>query len=76
MKCAIKWIDKSGQPTPDDNDAVMLVRTVDRVQQIGGRGIRFAASQWFPICECHAKQLSDPGMHIWECKSLDEHVAT
>lgn len=71
IKCAIKWIDAAGQPTPDDNPAVMQVRCKGRVEQHHGRAIEFSTSDWFPICACHAKQLSKPGMHIWECKPLD-----
>ena len=70
MKCRIKWIDTFGQPTPDDNDAIALVRCKARVEQHHGRAIAFAESEWFPICACHAKQLSEPGMHIWEAKPL------
>jgi hypothetical protein len=32
--CQIKWIDARGNPTPDTNEAVQRVRTIDRVQQI------------------------------------------
>jgi hypothetical protein len=24
------------------------------------------ASEWFHICAEHAKQMGEPGMHIWE----------
>lgn len=70
MRCEIKWIDKEGNPTPDNNPAIMLVRTRARVQQFHGRALQFSESPWFPICACHAKQLSEPGMEIWECKEL------
>ena len=69
-KCQIQWIDKQGNPTPDNNEAIQRVRTVARVQQIGGRGVSFEASQWFCICAEHSKQLNNPGMHIWECADL------
>ena len=71
MKCKIRWIDDQGNPTDDENDAVMLVRTKDRHQWIAGRQHHFTASQWFPICACHAKKLNEPGMEIWECKGLE-----
>jgi len=64
--CCIKWIDANGNPTPDTNPAIGRARTVARVEQIHGRGVRFEASDWFPICAEHAKHLRDPGMHIWE----------
>ena len=68
--CQIKWIDKSGNPTPDDNPAIQRVRCKARIEQIGGRGIRFSESEWFPICAEHSARLNDPGMHIWECEAL------
>ena len=71
MKCKIKWIDAQGNPTPDDNDAILLVRTKARVQQFHGRALTFSQSEWFPICACHAKQLNNPGMHIWESKAIE-----
>jgi hypothetical protein len=55
VKCTIKWIDKQGNPTPDNN----------------GRTLEFGQSEWFPICACHARQLNAPGMHIWESKPLE-----
>lgn len=70
MKCTIKWVDKKGNPTPDDNEAIMLVRCKGRVEQHHGRTLTFEQSEWFPICACHAKQLSEPGMHIWESKKI------
>jgi hypothetical protein len=71
--CQIQWIDRiTGKATPDNNPAIQLVRTVDRVQQINGVGVKFSASQWFPICAEHSKRLNDPGMHIWECADLTE----
>jgi hypothetical protein len=70
-KCTIKWIDKQGNPTPDNNDAIMLVRTKHRFEQHHGRALEFGQSEWFPICACHAKRLNDPGMHIWESKRLE-----
>jgi hypothetical protein len=68
--CQIRWINDHGDTTPDDNPAVVRVRTVARVEQIGGRGVKFAASDWFGICAEHAKRLNDRGMHIWECEAL------
>ena len=66
--CEIKWI-VNGCETGDDNPSIGRIRTRDRVSQIGGRGVHFNASQWFHVCAEHAKRLSDPGMHIWECES-------
>lgn len=68
--CKIQWIDKCGNPTPDNNPAVARVRCVARTEWHHGRQINFSASEWFPICEEHARQLGDPGMHIWEREDL------
>jgi hypothetical protein len=68
--CQIQWIDAQGNPTPDSNPAIARVRTKERVEQFHGRAIRFSQSNWFHICTEHAKQLSDPGMHIWECEAF------
>ena len=64
--CEIKWVDANGQPTPDTNPAIGRCRVVAYDRVIHGRTIQFPTSQWFNICACHAKQLSEPGMEIWE----------
>jgi hypothetical protein len=69
--CQIKWIDDNGQATPDNNEAVQRVRTVKRVEQFHGRALSFGESAWFFICAEHLNQLSEPGMHIWECAPLE-----
>jgi hypothetical protein len=63
-KCTIQWI-KHGKPTPDNNPAIGRVRTIDRFEQIDGRGVHFPASDWYPICKEHAERLNEKGMHIW-----------
>ena len=69
--CTIRWINAAGHPTDDTNPSVCRVRTIDRHEWIAGRQIHFTASEWFPCCAEHAKQLHAPGMHIWECQPLD-----
>ena len=69
-KCEIQWVDDQGNPTPDDNEAIQRIRTVDRFQQIGSRSVHFPASRWFFVCAEHSKRLNDPDMHIWECADL------
>lgn len=66
--CELKWV-VDGRPTPDTNPAIGRVMCRERVEQHHGRGITFAASPWFNICEEHAKRLSEPGMENWvfEC---------
>lgn len=68
--CQIRWIDKNGRPTDDTNPAIYRVRTKDRYEHHHGRTIHFPQSQWFNCCAEHFKQLSEPGMHIWECETL------
>lgn len=68
--CQIKWVDASGNPTPDSNPAVCRVRTKDRHEQFHGRALHFTQSPWFNCCAEHAKQLYEPGMHIWECEQI------
>jgi hypothetical protein len=71
LVCQIQWIDKQGNPTPDNNPAIQLVRTIERNEVIAGRMVHFSASQWFCICAEHSKQLGELGMHIWECVPLE-----
>jgi hypothetical protein len=68
--CEIKWIDGNGNPTPDDRPAIGRVRLEARVQQFHGRALSFSQSQWFNICACHAKQLSEPGMESWTFEAI------
>jgi hypothetical protein len=69
--CQIRWIDNTGEATPDSNPAIGRVRTIDRVEQFRGQGMHFAASDWYNICAEHAKRLRDPGMHIWEFEAIE-----
>jgi hypothetical protein len=69
--CQIQWIDANGNPTPDNNPAIQRVRTIARDEIVSGRKVHFDASRWFCICAKHSKQLSEPGMHIWECAPLE-----
>jgi hypothetical protein len=73
--CQIQWIDAQGNPTPDTNPAIARVRTKARVEQHHGRAIRFEKSDWYCICAEHAKQLGEPGMHIWECEAYGVEAA-
>jgi hypothetical protein len=70
MQCEIQWIDPMGNPTPDTNEAIGRVRTIDRVVQIDGRGVKVTGSQWFNICACHATRLNGAGMHIWQFEAF------
>jgi hypothetical protein len=45
MKCLIRWIDAIGNPTPDSNDAVAMVKLTTAIQK-----------DWIPICADHLKR--------------------
>jgi hypothetical protein len=64
--CELQWVDKSGNPTPDDNPAIGWVRGRAHERVIWGRLIRFEPTLWSPICAEHAKRLHEPGMELWE----------
>lgn len=49
MKCRIQWIDCSGEPTPDENEAVGIAVTADGRQ--------------YPICAEHLATLQDNRVH-------------
>lgn len=49
-KCKIQWIDKYGNTTPDDNEAVAMATCYDP------RTFGEAGSDSFPICAKHAEQ--------------------
>ena len=59
MKCQIQWIDKQGNPTPDDNEAIgyAICRHTDPC--IGGGYPVYAPhdSAPYPICHEHKRQL-------------------
>lgn len=68
--CQIQWIDAQGNPTPDTNPAVARVRCKAYDKMLHGRMLHFTQSEWFNICAEHAKQMSEPGMEIWECEPI------
>jgi hypothetical protein len=64
--CQISWIDA------DTNPAIGYVRTKARDVVFHGRTIHFETSEWYPICAEHAKQLSEPGMEIWDFETIKD----
>ena len=50
IKCLIEWVDHTGEPTPDENDAIGVVVPIGRSH----RDARHA----FPICADHAKRVN------------------
>jgi hypothetical protein len=51
MKCKIQWIDKAGNPTPDDNEAVGMAVCHD--PRIFGK----EGCEPIPICNHHFKEM-------------------
>jgi hypothetical protein len=63
--CKIRWINDSGEPTPDDNPAIGVVWLPARSQWLHGKHLMFSETERFPICAEHAKQLARPDMSEW-----------
>jgi hypothetical protein len=60
MKCQVRWINAQGQPTPDDNDAVMMAHFHEPiwgtpVHSPNNRiqGYSHTVRESFPICAKH-----------------------
>ena len=71
LKCEIDWADVDGVPTDDANPAIGYVRCKERWYIMpDGREVHCDATKWFAICAEHAKQLSQPGMEMWEFEPL------
>lgn len=63
MKCAIRWIDRiTGQPTPDDNDAIGTARCEFPPRE-GEQATRL--SDPLPICDAHARRIVREGLYNW-----------
>jgi hypothetical protein len=48
MRCLIRWIDSSGKPTPDSNDAVAMVKLTTAYRP-----------DWIPICMDHLARFEN-----------------
>jgi len=64
--CKIQWIDDSGRPTPDSNEAVGEVFRESYTSYVYKKPYTFPETERFPICAKHARLLSDPGMENWK----------
>lgn len=59
MKCQVKWIDEHGQPTPDENDAVMIAHFHEPLRSLASYSSNLIVSyseaiqSSFPICAAH-----------------------
>lgn len=54
--CAIQWIDKQGNPTPDTNPAVALIQCMG-IYSVERVGYVPEPSEVFPCCAEHLKQI-------------------
>jgi hypothetical protein len=70
--CRIRWITDHGTPTPDTNEATVLVRRRAYNTWLHGRLVQFPDTEWFPCCAVHAAQLNKRGMEHWESKPISE----
>jgi hypothetical protein len=70
--CKIQWIDKRGNPTPDNNMAIGVAwverHWVDYPAAING-GWWMEESEKFPICAEHARRLPLP---YWNFKAAKQ----
>lgn len=75
-KCRIQWVDKTGKPTPDDNEAVATVyrEAYQEMMPISGRIASFEETEKFPICKNHLERLKDHGMERWHVDKLESAV--
>ena len=74
MKCKIQWVDDSGRPTPDDNEASHRVRRLPYEGDINADGSRmqFTKSEWFPCCTAHFDEYIKQHLdrEHWESEEL------
>jgi len=66
MKCQVRWIDIKGQPTPDENDAVMMAHYHESIwaTPTGSPdnhiiGYSETIRESFPICAAHYAMVND-----------------
>ena len=66
MKCEIQWVDKDGNPTPDDNEAIGIVH-VPKHDVLMRDGTIYTAEETrhFGICREHVRRLDDIGSTPW-----------
>jgi hypothetical protein len=72
LTCRIRWIDKSGNPTPDDNEAVALCWIEPHDDDIYGRVVHIEQSDVFPICADHLVRLQVERYRHWTYQKLHE----
>ena len=65
QKCAIQWIDESGNPTPDNNPAVGVATST-----INGE------AKSFPICENHLERMPTPAAYLESARRIQARTGT
>ena len=63
IKCKVEWVDCSGKPTPDDNDAI-----ADAVLRADGRR--------FPVCAEHMRMVERARSHSGTCSHVTRFPTT
>ena len=59
MTCKIQWVDSDGNPTPDSNRAVVMVRARESVLvRHDGSVYTAPPSEWFLCCADHVARIS------------------
>jgi hypothetical protein len=70
VTCQIQWVDKRGNPTPDNAAAVGYVRREAFTEVLSDRTVHYEATEWFPICHFHKQRLTEPSLHRWTFKPI------
>lgn len=64
--CKIQWPFRTGDaPAPCSNPAIGEARRDAYTKTYGWNTVRYAASEWFPICAEHKAMMAGPGMEVW-----------
>jgi hypothetical protein len=56
MQCVIQWIDETGMPTPDNNQAVAIVTRMSWTEKREDGDCVYTLHS-YPICQEHLKRL-------------------
>lgn len=78
MKCRIQWVDRAGNPTPDDNEAIgvayMVAHVTRRTPYHAPEDDCFVPeSDHYPICAEHATRLQRAQYKHWVFEPYDSH---
>lgn len=78
VKCKIRWIDKEGKPTQDENEAIGKVRCLGYIYPRNPI-YKPEVSQWYPICESHKREFDKIRLCVcrggrWEFRTIEERA--